>query len=53
MMILEHYPQVNHQLRRLVERVRAELAAQAAAAADLVAEAGLAPPDAGAPGPTR
>ena len=28
MMILEHYPQVNHQLRRLVARVRAELAAE-------------------------
>ena len=30
MMILEHYPQVNHQLRRLVERVRDELAGEAA-----------------------
>ena len=30
MMILEHYPQVNHQLRRLVARVREELAAEAA-----------------------
>jgi pimeloyl-ACP methyl ester carboxylesterase len=30
MMILEHYPQVNHQLRRLVARVREELAAEGA-----------------------
>ena len=28
MMILEHYPQVNHQLRRLVARVREELVAE-------------------------
>jgi pimeloyl-ACP methyl ester carboxylesterase len=41
MMILEHYEQVNHQLRRLVERVRADLAREAQRAADLVAEAGL------------
>jgi pimeloyl-ACP methyl ester carboxylesterase len=37
MMILEHYPQVNHQLRILVGRVRAELAAEVAAGADPVA----------------
>jgi pimeloyl-ACP methyl ester carboxylesterase len=53
MMILEHYEQVNHQLRRLVERVRAELAAEAVAAADLVAEAGLAPHPDVPPEPTR
>jgi hypothetical protein len=53
MMILEHYEQVNHQLRRLVERVRAELAAEAAATADLVAEAGLAPAAAESVEPTR
>ncbi|MDH3959363.1 MAG: alpha/beta hydrolase, partial [Actinomycetota bacterium] len=33
MMILEHYPQVNHQLRHLVARVRDQVDAEAAEAA--------------------
>ncbi len=46
MMILEHYAQVNHQLRLLVARVRAELVADALVA-DAAAE--VIEPDAGSP----
>ncbi|HEX6888450.1 MAG TPA: alpha/beta hydrolase, partial [Candidatus Nanopelagicales bacterium] len=42
MMVLEHYPQVNAQLRALVARVHEELARDAAQEAELLAEAGLA-----------
>jgi pimeloyl-ACP methyl ester carboxylesterase len=39
MLLLEHYPQVNHQLRRLVARVREELAAEGAEGAGAAAAA--------------
>jgi pimeloyl-ACP methyl ester carboxylesterase len=52
MMILEHYPLVNHQMRQLVARVRAELADEARRAAELAAEADL-PVDPADPGPGR
>ena len=53
MMILEHYEQVNHQLRRLVERVRVDLARDAALAEDLAAEAGLPAGTVAPSGPAR
>jgi pimeloyl-ACP methyl ester carboxylesterase len=40
MMILEHYPQVNHRLRELVARVRADLAAEALAAGPTAGDSG-------------
>ncbi len=43
MMILEHYPQVNHQLRHRVARVRDELDAEAAEAAEAAGGSGIGP----------